>query len=334
MVASQGGALSLNFAALHECFDDLPTAFTVIELVCDDEGKPIDWIFRYVNAELVRLFRVPPERLLNRLFYREVFSKINSKKWLDFYYRVAFQGETLVLHEYSPELAKYLIIKSCPWKEKGFCALLLSEETRERQLQYRLDHLVHLAHYDAATNVQNRNSYESFCAYFAEHHGGQVQDSSDAKSCQLWDLSAMLMPIKGASLELPCVGGAIIGVLFVDINELKRINDSFGHESGDFLIRMVSDKLKDVLNGYNFQLFRVGGDEFVVIMPAIAQDELATLEQRLKDKLVNDAVPHFPMVLAAVGSAWEVCAHSIEALVAQADAKMYEHKRSLKACRE
>ena len=143
----------------------------------------------------------------------------------------------------------------------------------------------------------------------------------------------MLAPIKGASLELPCVGGSIVGVLFVDINELKRVNDNFGHESGDFLIRIVCDRIKETLEGYNFQLFRVGGDEFVVIMTGIAQDELKSLEQRLKEALVNNAAPHLPRILAAVGSAWEVCAHNIESLVAQADAKMYEHKRALKACR-
>lgn len=136
--------MSLNLPALHDCLDDIPVAFTVIELVCDDHGQPIDWIFRYLNPAALQLFNQPSERLVGRLFYREVYPKVNSKKWLDFYYKSAYQGDTRLLHEYSPELAKYLAIQCFPWKEQGLCALVLREETRERQLQYRVDHLVHL----------------------------------------------------------------------------------------------------------------------------------------------------------------------------------------------
>lgn len=427
--------MSLNFEALHDCLDDMPLAFTVIELVFDESGQPVDWIFRYLNAELQRIVQVPPEHLLNRYFYRDVFSQINSKRWLDFYYRAAILGEKLEIHEYSPEIAKYLYMKCFPWKKRGFCALVISEETRERQLQYRLDHLVHLAHYDATTNVQNRNSYESFCAHFAERYGSaSLQIFPESDYCELWDLSAMQEPsnslktfsginalkpisatVAAAQVE-PVVGaaaapdaaspdvaftdaaapdaassdaaspedaspdaasvgvserasaqtgthisasvraaaksgvsgagreagagsgvgagkgaGATVGVFFVDVNELKRINDTFGHESGTFLIRMVSDKIKEQLSGYNFQLFRVGGDEFVVILPGISLELLAQLEQRLKESLVNTEVPHFPLVLAAVGSAWHQSAQDLKDVVSQADAKMYEHKRALKA---
>ncbi len=350
--------MSLNLAALHECLDDMPMAVTVIELVLDDAGQPIDWIFRFVNPALTRLINVPAERLLNRRFYREVFTFVNSKKWLDYYYRASYQGEELQLHEYSPEISKYLEMKCFPWKEKGYCGIILTEETRARQLQYRLDHLVHLAHYDAATNVQNRNSYESFCAHFAECHGSEVYLMPDADRCELWDLGAMLQPIKGVAAPADAaaaqstafgagpsanqsagqdaaqgatVRGSTVGVFFVDVNDLKHVNDTFGHESGTFLIRMVSDKIKEELAGYNFQLFRIGGDEFVVIMLGIAQEQLSALEQRLKAAMVNDTVQHLPQVLAAVGSAWHTCVQSLEGLVAAADQRMYEHKRYLKA---
>ena len=326
--------MGLNLAALHDCYDNTPIGFTVIELVLDEAGQPIDWIFRYLNDELARIEKVPKEQLLDHYFYRDVFPQVNAKKWLDFYYRSAFLGETIELHDYSPEISKYLKIKSFPWKKRGFCACVLFEETRERQLQYRLDHLVHMAHYDSATDVQNRNSYESFCAHFAERNGGAtVHLMPDADHCELWNLSALIGPIKDAADELPCVAGTTVGVFFVDVNELKRVNDTFGHESGTFMLRFVSDAIKEVLSGYNFQLFRVGGDEFVVVMPSIAKEHHARLEQEIKDALVNREIQHWPRVLAAVGSAWESCASSIEALVARADQRMYEHKRTLKLAR-
>lgn len=301
--------MSLNLEALHECYDDVPMGFTVIELVLDDSGQPIDWIFRYLNNELARIEMVAPERLLDRYFYRDVFPEINAKKWLDFYYRSAFLGETIELHEYSPEISKYLKIKSFPWKEKGFCGCILVEETVERRMLYRLDHLIKLAHFDAATNVQNRNSYESYCQHFAECNGGA----------------------NVAHVQPTTVPGSPVGVIFADVNGLKYINDTFGHDSGTFLIRMVSDLIKEVLGSLNYQLFRIGGDEFVVILPGCSQNQVWVLEQKLKESLANTTVPHFPKVLAAVGSAWQERVQKLEDVVAQADHKMYEHKRELKA---
>ena len=303
--------MGLNFDALHECYDDVPFGFTVIELVLDESGQPIDWIFRYLNDELARIEMVAPELLLNRYFYRDVFPNINAKKWLDFYYRSAFLGESLELHEYSPEIAKYLRIKCFPWKEKGYCGCVLVEETEERRMLYRLDHLVHLAHYDAATDVQNRNSFEGYCAHFAECNGGARVEH----------------------VPTTCAVGSTVGVVFVDVNGLKNINDHFGHDSGTFLIRMVSDKIKDELYGSNFQLFRVGGDEFVVVLPDISKNELWVVEQHLKDAFVNITVPHFPPVLAALGTAWSERAQNLTELVKEADARMYEHKRKLKVAR-
>ena len=125
--------------------------------------------------------------------------------------------------------------------------------------------------------------------------------------------------------------GSPVGVIFADVNELKRINDTFGHDSGTFLIRMVSDLIKEVLGSLNYQLFRIGGDEFVVILPDCDQNQVWVLEQKLKESLANTTVPHFPKVLAAVGSAWQERVQKLEDVVAQADCKMYEHKRELKA---
>ena len=96
---------------------------------------------------------------------------------------------------------------------------------------------------------------------------------------------------------------------------------------------MVSDKIKEELYGSNFQLFRVGSDEFVVVLPGICKNELWVVEQHLKEALINTTVPHFPPVLAAVGTAWDERAQSLQEMVKVADARMYEHKRKLKAGR-
>jgi hypothetical protein len=93
---------------LEKCslLDDMPLAFCVIELVFNAEGHGVDFIFRYCNAEMANVEGVPVEEMLNRSFY-EVFRN-GDKKWLVAYADVALNGTKHTLHDYSPEIDKYL----------------------------------------------------------------------------------------------------------------------------------------------------------------------------------------------------------------------------------
>ena len=95
---------------LEKCslLDDMPLAFCVIELVFNQDGHGIDFIFRYCNAEMANVEGVPVEEMLDRSFY-EIFRN-GDKKWLVAYADVALNGTKHTLHDYSPEINKYLTI--------------------------------------------------------------------------------------------------------------------------------------------------------------------------------------------------------------------------------
>lgn len=77
---------------LEKCslLDNMPLAFCVIELVFNEDGCGVDFIFRYCNAEMATVEGVPVEEMLNRSFYR-VFPN-GDKKWLVSYADVALNG--------------------------------------------------------------------------------------------------------------------------------------------------------------------------------------------------------------------------------------------------
>lgn len=73
---------------------------------------------------------------------------------------------------------------------------------------------------------------------------------------------------------------ASVGVVYLDINGLKETNDSFGHDAGDKLIKACADIMKKSAASKN--LYRIGGDEFVIIYLDIAKGDFYDKVQLLK----------------------------------------------------
>ena len=114
---------------LEKCtlLDDMPLAFCVIELVFNADGRGVDFIFRYCNAEMAVVEGVPVEEMLDRSFYK-VFPN-GDKKWLVAYADVALNGTKHTLRDYSPEIDKNLTIH-CYQPEPGYCACVLQVTER------------------------------------------------------------------------------------------------------------------------------------------------------------------------------------------------------------
>ncbi|MFA7119225.1 MAG: diguanylate cyclase [Sphaerochaetaceae bacterium] len=118
--------------------------------------------------------------------------------------------------------------------------------------------------------------------------------------------------------KFPC------GILMFDINNLKMVNDSFGHEKGDELIKDYSKEIQKLLHR-NASLYRIGGDEFVAIFPGATQEEFKSIEQKIKAYFM---VPQFGFGLA-IGEQYYTAAlfEKIRDAVRVADDHMYLDKK-------
>lgn len=96
----------LGFYEKCSIMDEIPLAYCVIELVFDEDGHGVDFIFRYCNKEMTVVEGVPVEEMLNRSFY-EVFRN-GDRKWLVSYADVALNGTKHTLKDFSPEIGKTL----------------------------------------------------------------------------------------------------------------------------------------------------------------------------------------------------------------------------------
>ncbi|QPF76675.1 sensor domain-containing diguanylate cyclase [Roseateles sp. DAIF2] len=118
-----------------------------------------------------------------------------------------------------------------------------------------------------------------------------------------------------------------VAVLVVDVNGLKAANDEFGHAAGDALLRRTGEVLAKAIEAPT-TASRIGGDEFVLLLPGgdeAAGELLLTQLQELLD-LNNQFHGGEPLDLSLGLSVWRP-GERLEAAVHRADALMYEHKR-------
>jgi diguanylate cyclase (GGDEF)-like protein len=124
--------------------------------------------------------------------------------------------------------------------------------------------------------------------------------------------------------------GTAVGVIFIDLDDFKRVNDEHGHPVGDELLVSVAQRLlREVREGDT--VARYGGDEFVVLCEDLVNDHTAEpLARRLGGAIAQPvtAGDRLLEITASVGVVVEGDpAADPEALLARADAEMYRHKR-------
>jgi len=129
--------------------------------------------------------------------------------------------------------------------------------------------------------------------------------------------------------------GIPVGLLIIDVDYFKQYNDLHGHVHGDECLRRVAAAIGEAMrNGPGDFCARVGGEEFVIVLPAIAPDETREIGLRLLNAVRSLALPHggwpeHPCVTISVGAVCEIPASpSLEFLLEKADAAMYEAKRN------
>lgn len=160
---------------------------------------------------------------------------------------------------------------------------------------FRIAQLTYLKEMDAKTKVFNKNKYEEMVT---EYYPGIEQ----------------------------------IAVVFWDLNNLKYINDQFGHAMGDKVI----EKLSSILGSYSCdrcRIYRIGGDEFLMILDNPKSGEAEEMVQTARKRLEEGNQENKVKISSAVGLAFGAGADILKTVEA-ADAHMYENKKQSKESRK
>ncbi len=124
-----------------------------------------------------------------------------------------------------------------------------------------------------------------------------------------------------------------VGLLFVDLNDFKTVNDVYGHEAGDELLSQAAVRLAAISRGSD-EVARLGGDEFAIILADVHRDDqVRAAEQRVRTAFLEPFLLgeiSVSMSASVGGGVWPEDGPTVKELVTYADAAMYRDKAELR----
>jgi len=277
------------YAAAESSLD----AIMICEAMRDAGGQIRDFFFTYLNRSVEKLAFPSPNLMLGgrmRVLLRDLCDEGLFEKCK----QVVFSGEPSIediLVEDPDHRTSWFRIQAV--KLKDGVAISASDITDCKHNEQMAEHL---AHHDSLTGLLNRSL---------------LADRAD-------------LSIAFARRE-----GCMVGFLLIDIDEFKRINDTFGHAVGDAVLCTVASRLSSAVRASD-TIIRFGGDEFVAIIPGIhAMKELVVVVdkilQAIRSPIVNG--DHTITLTCSVGIAvYPASALTVGDLLKRADIAMYGSK--------
>ncbi len=267
-----------------ELLDNYPTPFFVIEPIYNGANEMYDFRYEFLNEAFARFLGKSKHELLHNTFV-DVFGNNAEKDWLEFFDRVVKNKSFIAETRFSTVISRTIVIESFCIKP-NLCASFIrdyfSTNIVESASKVNTD-VLKKAYYDYMTNFYNEN-------YLNEHRDLFVNSKN-------------------------------IGLVFLDIIDLKKTNDEDGHRAGDRLIMKFTNFLRNNFSGNDF--FRLGGDEFLVVVMGLDEKAFDILCEDTKEELERKK-------LASIGYSFFESITSIKESIDEVRLKMEIHKKEMK----
>jgi diguanylate cyclase (GGDEF)-like protein len=136
-----------------------------------------------------------------------------------------------------------------------------------------------------------------------------------------------IMDLLRQRIEHATLGGGC-ALLLLDVDHFKAINDSLGHQAGDHCLRTVGAVIARNIRSDD-RAGRIGGEEFVIMMPDTASEMARTVGERLRSAIENAEIRHADgqPVTVSIGVAVGDAGETVDSLLARADRALYQAKR-------
>lgn len=288
-------ALRQSEAKYRALFDHMLNGFVYFKAVKAETGQIINYRFVEINEAYSHLTGLSRQELLNRKLTETVLAEeVCGTDWITIFNSVLENRQARTFEFSSNLLQKHFLI-SLFTPDQEHVAALLCDITKRKQNEERTQYY---AYHDPLTGLPNRRLFE--------------------------DRLAMAL----AQFRRNGEGGA---VLFLDLDNFKPVNDTYGHDAGDELLKKVACRMENSIRESD-TVARLGGDEFVIILPGVnSAEEIEIIANRIL-AACREPIPieqDEVVVTASIGiSLYPKDGSDITSLMRKADMAMFVSKRN------
>jgi len=268
-------------------------AFLLLRTLKARDGRVSEFLVEDANSRALRLFNLPREKVVGARL-RTLLPPLVRRRLYQHYFKVLETGapiEEEIETTWGPPGTRWLRHQVVPLKEG--LAVTLRDINEAKDVQRRLERL---ANFDSLTSLPNRRQ-------FIEHVGSAIE------RCR--------------------ARGTNLGVLFIDLDNFKNVNDTLGHDVGDLLLQAVAVRLQSCVRADDV-VSRLGGDEFVVTMEYVRnRSEAEVVCHRIADVLGPPIVVREISISTSASIGVAFCPEDAEdanSLLKNADLAMYSAK--------
>lgn len=282
--------LKISQGKYRALFNNLFHGFIYFENILDDKGNMVDYWIREANTSFAKLTGLSKNELIGRRISETIFTHKYAKlDWISMLNDVSISGNANTFEYFSTLLEKWFLVSAYS-PQPGYCAMIVSDITQQKE---SIERAQHYAYHDPLTGLPNRRLFDD-------------------------RLSLAISQEKRT--------GGKIAVVFLDLDKFKHVNDTFGHEGGDILLKDVAKRLEACIREGD-TASRLGGDEFVIILPNLRDyDEVGMIAERILNSckqpfLINNQIVE---ISASIGiSFFPQDGDDVTSLTRNADRAMY-----------
>ncbi|QJW47045.1 EAL domain-containing protein [bacterium BFN5] len=232
----QAAALTKNDHEYRSLFEKMMSAFALHQIICNQQGSPVDYRFLDINPAFVRLTGLQRDQVIGKTVCELM--PHTEKYWIERYGQVALTGHPASFSAYSQEMQKYYQVEAYS-PEYGLFATHFLDITPQVEHTNTVEHM---AYHDSLTALPNR-------VLFQKHLHTAIEAAAEQ--------------------------GSRLAILFLDLDDFKLINNTYGHSAGDQLLTVIAARLKACISP-SCTVARMGGDEFTVLLPGAANSDMVT----------------------------------------------------------
>ena len=128
------------------------------------------------------------------------------------------------------------------------------------------------------------------------------------------------------------IKGNKFSILLVDVDFFKKVNDTYGHDQGDLVLKYLAETMQKIFRKSD-ACCRYGGEEFIVVIPDSSQQDVYQSAERLRKEVEKQSIPNVGSITVSIGIAsWPESSQDISEVLKIADKYLYEAKKSGRNC--